>query len=211
MTVFPNGIAGEWNVFSPAAARSDPDADSAFITQLVANLVERGVADPKRVYLGGISNGGIMTLRLACDAPELFAAVGVVLASLAERDGQDCHLAKPMPLVMINGTADTVVPYAGGRTAAGLQVWGTDRTVAFFRQLDGCTGSPQRTEMQQPAWSATPPIIVSSWSDCSGAPVILYSVIGGGHDAPGKSGSAGRFSVSQTFWNFFRDKTASNN
>ena len=211
VTVFPNRISGEWNVFSPAAGQSDLDADTTFIKQLVASLVERGIADPKRIYLGGISNGGIMTLRMACAAPELFAAVGVILASMAEPAGQDCHLSKPMPLLMINGTADTVVPYAGGKTAAGLQIWGTDRTVAFFRQLDGCTGAPERTEMQKSAWSDAPPIVVSRWSDCSGAPVVLYSVIGGGHDAPGGPGSRGAFKVSQTFWNFFRDKTASNN
>ena len=62
----------------------------------MADLVRRGVADPNRIYLSGISNGGVMALRLACDTPELFAAVGVFLASMPDYAGQYCHPSKPM-------------------------------------------------------------------------------------------------------------------
>lgn len=211
VTVFPNGIAGEWNVFPPGFPNRirAVGADTAFIKQLVANLVSQGIADPHRVYLAGVSFGGFMTLRMACVEPRLFAAVGVVLASMPAADGQACRLSKPLPLVMINATADRTVPYAGGTTRAGFAVWGTDRTLAFFRKLNGCDGAAQRSEVPQPELGRTPPIIVDRWTRCSGAPVVLYSVIGGGHRAPrgGEMGMDG-FSTAQALWDFFRDKKA---
>jgi polyhydroxybutyrate depolymerase len=220
VTVFPDGVGGMWNVFPPGVhypiasygGRFGSAADTTFLKQLVGDLVARGVSDPNRIYLGGISYGGFMTLRMACVAPELFAAIGVVSASMPGPDGQDCHPTKPLPLVMINGTADPIVPYAGGRTRAGFEVWGTDRTLAFFRQLNGCGGGALRSELPQPDWSDMPPIVVNRWTICSGAPVVLYSVIGGGHRAPGGRGpgTGDGFSTAQTMWDFFRDKTAHN-
>jgi polyhydroxybutyrate depolymerase len=216
VTVFPNGIAGEWNVFPPGVPNPVQaiGADTEFIKQLVTDLVARGIADPNRIFMSGISFGGFMTLRMACVAPELFAAIGVVLASMPDADGQDCHPSKPLPLVMVNGTADRTVPYAGGRTPAGFGVWGTDRTLAFFRQLNGCNGAAQRSEIPQSEWSDMPPIVVDRWTRCSGAPIVLYSVIGGGHHAPGAGGAGrgmGGFSTAETLWDFFRDKKANIN
>jgi polyhydroxybutyrate depolymerase len=216
VTVLPEGLNGEWNVF-PAGFRDRSGAytngaDTAFIKQLVADLVHRGISDPNRIYLGGISNGGLMALRMACDAADLFAAVGVFLASMPDFTGQDCHPSRPIPLLMVNGTADPIIPYYGGNTAAGLKVWGTERTITFFRQLNGCTMAPRRTQMAQSDWGGAPSVVVDRWTGCSGAPIVLYSVVGGGHRAPGgPGGGMGGFSASQTLWDFFRDKTAANN
>lgn len=216
VTVLPNGLGGQWNVFPPGARGTFPwmarggsaiSVDTGFIKQLVADLIARQIADPNRIYIGGVSNGGIMALRMVCDAPGLFAAVGVVSASMPDYGGQDCHPPKPLPLVMINGTADDIVPYAGGATPAGLKVWGTNCTLAFFQKLNGCGGAAQRSLLQQPTWRAMPLIVVDRWSDCSGAPLVLYSVVGGGHEDAGGRGAGGGFSTAQTLWDFFRDKT----
>lgn len=213
VTVFPNGIAGEWNVFPPSAASPIPaiGADTAFMKELVANLVRRGIADPNRIYMSGISFGGFMTLRMACVAPELYAAIGVVSASMPDLDGRDCHPSKPLPLVMVNGTADRTVPYTGGRTPGGLGVWGTDRTLTFFRKLNGCNGAAQHSQIPQSEWSDMPPVVVDRWTGCTGAPIVLYTIIGGGHRAPGVGASGrgmGGFSTAEALWDFFRDKKA---
>jgi polyhydroxybutyrate depolymerase len=216
VTVLPNGIDGEWNVFPPGfrdrTGRSTNGTDSAFIKQLVDDLVHRGIADPRRIYLGGISNGGLMALRMACDAPELFAAIGVFLASMPANTGQDCHPSRPMPLLMMNGTADQVVPYNGGITAGGLKVWGTERTITFFRQLNGCNMEPKRSNTGQSDYGGMESVVVDRWTACSGAPIVLYSVVGGGHRQPGGAGGGmGGSSAAQTLWDFFHDKSAANN
>ena len=82
VTVLPDGLGGEWNVFPPGfrdrSGLFTNGADNTFIKQLLAESAShRGVADPNRIYLSGISNGGVMAFRMACDAPELFAAIGV--------------------------------------------------------------------------------------------------------------------------------------
>jgi polyhydroxybutyrate depolymerase len=211
VTVFPNAVGGIWNIFPPGTRnpfgrRGD---DTGFIQELVANLVARGIADPDRIYISGISFGGFMALRMACTAPHLFAAVGVALASMPSADGVECHPSKPLPLVMIAGTADTTVPYAGGRTHAGFGIWGTDRTLAFFRRLNGCSQDEERSEIPLPERDQTQRIVVRRWNHCTGAPVLLYSVIGGGHRAPRsmEPGVEG-FTTAQAMWEFFRDKTA---
>jgi polyhydroxybutyrate depolymerase len=215
VTVYPNGLGGAWNVFPSGFhdrnGASTSGADTAFIEQLVADLVQRGIADPNRVYLSGVSNGGLMALRLACDAPELFAAIGVLLASMPDYAARGCHPSKPIPLLMVNGTADPIMPYGGGKTAAGLKVWGTERTITFFRELNGCAMAPKRSEIAQSDWRGTRPIVVDRWTGCSGAPIVLYSVVGGGHRAPGGPGMGEGFSTAQTLWDFFHDKSAGHN
>jgi polyhydroxybutyrate depolymerase len=211
VTVFPNAVAGIWNIF-PAGARNPfgrGSDDTEFIQKLVTSLVARGIADPNRIYISGISFGGFMALRMACVAPHLFAAVGVALASMPSADGVECHPSKPLPLVMIAGTADTTVPYAGGETRAGFGIWGTDRTLAFFRRLNGCSQEEERSEIPLPEWGQTLPIKVHRWNHCTGAPVLLYSVVGGGHRAPRsmEPGAEG-FTTAEAMWDFFRDKTA---
>ena len=153
VTVLPDGLGGEWNVFPPGfrdrSGLFTNGADNTFIKQLVADLVHRGVADPKphlserhlEWRRDGIAHG------MRCT--ELFAAIGVFLASMPDYAGQDCHPTKPIALMMVNGTADPIMPYDGGSTAAGLKVWGTERTLTFFRKLNGCTMAPKRSEMRQ--------------------------------------------------------------
>jgi len=87
-----------------------------FLRQLVAWLMGHGIADPAQVYLAGMSNGGMMTLRMLCEAAELFAGAGT-LANMPAGIGDGCRPKKPLPIVVLNGTADPLVPYGVfGRT-----------------------------------------------------------------------------------------------
>jgi polyhydroxybutyrate depolymerase len=85
--------------------------DLAFFRRLVAELVERGYADPARVFLAGHSNGGAMTFRLGAELGELFAALAPVAAA--------CWVPAPMPkipraTIAIAGTVDPFLPLGGG-------------------------------------------------------------------------------------------------
>ena len=118
--VFPEGRAGRWNHLPPGkeatafAELAFKDAGGAlddvkFLKLLVADLVRRGVSDPKRIYLAGRSAGGLMTLRMACEDARLFAGIGLLIAGMSEPAGAVCRPAKPLPVLMLNGTADQLI------------------------------------------------------------------------------------------------------
>jgi polyhydroxybutyrate depolymerase len=210
VAVFPQSLAGgTWNIYPPGKEppgflqRSQetgglPD-DVAFLKALVADLVQRGVSDPKRIYLAGTSNGGFMTLRMICVDAGTFAAIGLLISGMPEPTGADCRPAKPIPAVMIRGTADQVVPHGGGLMRT-LSIWPTDRLVDFLRKLDNCVEPAQQSILpgQLPK-----KVEIESSVKCSGGPVVLYRVVGGGHDIPPLPNAA------QLLLEFFRDKVRS--
>ena len=99
VVVYPDTLPGKWWNAFPAGyvpeAKTEGERrqfgttdDVAFVKALVADLVRQGVADPKRVYLGGISFGGLMAMRIVCSAPEMFAAVGIIYSSMPDATGR---------------------------------------------------------------------------------------------------------------------------
>ena len=152
--VFPQSRANVWNRFlpgkeSPRAIElfskfGGPPNDRGFLKSLIADLVRRGISDPARIYLAGISNGGFMTLQMFCSEGGLLAGIGLVVSSMTEAIGEECQPAKPLPMLVLNGTADEAVPYRGGAVAPlpgqsiTLSVWSTDRLLFHFRKLNGC-------------------------------------------------------------------------
>src|SRR5262245_61714363 len=218
--VFPEGRAGRWNHLPPGkeatafAELAFKDAGGAlddvkFLKLLVADLVRRGVSDPKRIYLVGRSAGGLMTLRMACEDAKLFAGIGLLIASMSEPLGTVCRPAKPLAVLMLNGSADQVVPYGGG-TVAGLDgtpgrgvfaVWPAERLVEFFRRLNGCTDPVQLSVV---AVQSRQEIYLERSAGCTGAPIEFYRVAGGGHTA-----NPTGLDASQALLTFFSGKPAS--
>src|SRR5262249_22545487 len=89
--------------------------DVAVLRRLALDPVGRVVAGPDRIYVAGVSNGGMMALRLVCEGADFVAGIGSIIASMPAATGADCRPARPVPIVMFNGTADKLVPYDGGR------------------------------------------------------------------------------------------------
>ena len=84
--IYPDGLDQAWadlRAGEERAGRGPPKGtdDVAFITKLVEKYVADGVADPKRVYITGISNGGAMTMMLVCARADLFAAAASVMTN----------------------------------------------------------------------------------------------------------------------------------
>lgn len=207
LTVFPEAIAGLWNFFPPGKETSQyvqffqrhgglPD-DVAFLKALVADLVRNGQSDPRRVYLAGRSLGGAMVLRLACVDADNFAAIGLLISAMPDATGSDCQPHKPVPVLMINGTSDHVLPYRGERSAQGDILWSTERLFTFFNGLNGCAEPAQpSTQTDQ----HTQNVVIERSTRCAGGPVVLYRIVGGGHEIPAA------LKASQTLLDFFRDK-----
>ncbi|HXX61778.1 MAG TPA: PHB depolymerase family esterase [Candidatus Sulfotelmatobacter sp.] len=174
VVVYPDGISKAWNGGTCCGVPEQEGVDDVgFIRDLVA-AVEAGLPiDPARVYATGISNGGIMAYRLACET-DLFAAVGPDSATQLV----PCAGATPTSVIAIHGLADTRVPYAGGMGSGVGHVDGpaVPAVLAGWRAIDDCT-APSTT---------TAGAVTTSLAACSrGRAVELITVAGAGHQWPG--------------------------
>jgi polyhydroxybutyrate depolymerase len=167
----------------------------------------------------GVSNGGMMTYRIACEAPGIFAAYAAVIANLPSGLSEDCRLRSGAPFLIINSTDDPVIPWEGGdiNRWSRDEVLSTADTVAFWRQRNGCSEKSQAKPLPDRDGSDGSSVVAERFADCrSGAPVVLLTVEGGGHLPPGAQirnrpmlrsmlGEANQdISAADVSWKFFR-------
>src|SRR5262245_55518496 len=136
LVTYPQGRFNSWNAggcCGQAAAQNIDDM--VFIRAMVAVIAAEGNVDPRRVYVTGLSNGGAMTQRLACQAADLFAAAAPMAFPIPFNPLALCQPSRPIPVLMFMGLTDALVPYASA--APSFQYW---------RTFDGCVGtSPDET------------------------------------------------------------------
>ncbi len=134
LVVYPDGWRNAWNA---KLCCGNPELDDvAFIRAVVAAVVAQANIDSRRVYVTGLSNGGAMTQRLACDAADLFAAAAPMAFPLADKPATGCQPARSIPVLTVMGLTDMLVRYDGGfGSAAG--------TFDYWHDVDACTdGAP---------------------------------------------------------------------
>lgn len=150
-----------------------PDVDDpGFVRRLQDILVQRFNADPKRLYASGMSNGGFFTSKMACDN-DRFAAYVAVAGQLS--DPGSCSPGRHVPIVMIHGDGDFVVPYSTVRPA-----------LDFWTRNNGCGGRTVATDLPDIAPDDNTTVVRHDYPDCpADGPVILYQIKGGGHNWPG--------------------------
>ena len=193
VAVFPDGQNQQWNFFLPGKeldfyvkamkASGGVADDGAFLKALIVDLVQRGIADPLRIYIAGKSNGSLLALRMICTDANLFAGAALLATGMPETLGADCHPPRPIPVLMIKGTKDEMMPYAGGlvEPSETVRVWSTDKLVGFFQQLDSDTGAPQSSVLSRKVPNF---VQIDQWANCPGIPLTVYRVIDGPHIAP---------------------------
>lgn len=185
--IYPVGLKRRWN-----DGRTDADGqplhdvdDLGFLRALIARLAAEGLIDPDRVYFAGASNGGAMTLRVICEAPELAAGAAVVIMNLPE--GLECRDGPPVPLLLIEGTADPLVPFEGGPVSfLGFErgrVYSARETAARFAARNGC-GAFEEIPLTDHYPDDGTRVRLHAYRGCS-APLLQYLVQGGGHTWPG--------------------------
>ncbi|NLT73576.1 MAG: hypothetical protein GXX94_05190 [Chloroflexi bacterium] len=198
-----------WRVGGPVPSRTDPAPDIAFITNLIDHLGKAYAIDPARVYANGLSNGGGLCYVLACERPELFAAVGMIAGAYLHRCTERLD-RRPVPAVVFHGTDDRIVPYQGGIAGmARVRFPSIPQWVERLARRNGIRTSPRPLPAQGD---------VQGLHYGSGATEILfYTVKGGGHTWPGGSGPlsarAGyrtpHIDATRVMWDFFRRHTLS--
>lgn len=175
VVAYPDGLQRAWDAGAGCCGVPGRDQvdDVAFIAAVVSDVRRHLAVDPSRIFATGISNGGMMDERLACDTA-LFAAIGPDSATLLG----PCPHPAPISVIQIHGTADTKVPFDGGRGDGSAHIDGPSvpSVVAGWRRTDEC-----------PAPTITVSGVVStSTASCpSGRAVELIAISGAGHQWPG--------------------------
>jgi len=210
IVVYPNGTGRRpdrlltWNGGRCCAYALEQNVDDVgFVRALLTDLGTVANVDTQRIYATGMSNGAIMSYRLACELGDVIAAIGPVAAT---QNLDACTPARPVPVLHIHGDADRHAPYAGGvgaESLVGIPFEPVETTIDFWVQQNGCAASPQVTQNDS--------IRHTVYSGCrQDAAVELYTVVGGGHAWPGgQPGWRGgdvpttELDASQVIWNFF--------
>jgi polyhydroxybutyrate depolymerase len=191
--IFPEGLNRAWADLRPDSKRagrapSKGTDDVAFIVRLIGKYVADGTADPKRIYVTGLSNGGAMTMTLTCARADLFAAAASVIMNLTEESAGACHPQRPVPMLIMNGTIDPLIPYRGGKGTSRFAVkgfWSTEKTLAFWRRLNGCEAQDAAVTDLDDRDQSDQSTVTQISSHCPpGHDVVLYRVNGGGHRMP---------------------------
>ena len=202
LVTYPNGtsrsgLAPTWNAGACCGyAQTNKVDDVGFLRALIDKLEHDYPVDPKRIFVTGISNGGMMSYRLACELADRVAAIAPVEGA----QDIECRPSQPVSVLVFHGTADVLVPYNGGTTPFQIGPKRTDTsvssTVAFWVKQDGCSTTPERKETKQ--------LRVDTYTGCKdGTGVTLYTIRGGHHMWPGTRLSRNDVPATDIMWSFF--------
>ena len=195
------GFLFTWNAGTCCGfARDQRVDDVGFIRAMIGAIRSKYSIDPRRIYATGISNGGMLSYRLACEASDLIAAIGVVSGA---QTVPNCRPSSPVSVIHFHGTADQNVPLLGG-----IGPKGYDKApkppimdaINFWAKYDGA-GAPQ---------SSTSGNVRKDVYHGSRGDVVLYVITGGGHSWPGGERMmealdppSQDISATPTIWQFF--------
>lgn len=221
IVVYPQGVGRSWNdgrVTTVSQAHRDNVDDVAFFDAMLERINRDYRVDPRRIFVTGISNGGIFAHFLAAHRSDKIAAIAPVAAGIANPFHEQFQPTHAVSVLMIQGTDDRFVPYDGGPILPGSRedrgkVISTQEAASLWVKANGC--QPDATEELLPDRDPNDGCRVRAlrWSSCrDGSAVWLYRVEGGGHTWPGGIQYLPRAIVgrvthdidSQNIWEFFR-------
>ena len=212
VVVYPNGtsrvsddILLTWNGGTCCGYAQEKNVDdTGFVRAILADLQPLVNIDAKRIYAAGMSNGGILSQRLACEAADLFAAIAPVAGTL---NFPSCSPAQPVSVIEFHGTDDRHLPYDGGvgpESLAGVDFASVKDSIDFWLNFDGCPAAPQTETFAD--------IQNDIYASCAnGTAVELYTILGGRHAWPGSDGPGWpggdlptqSISATDLIWEFF--------
>lgn len=221
VVAFPNGYSklpggrfATWNAGGCCGdARDRGSDDVGFARAVVAAVQARYKTDPARVFATGMSNGGMLAHRLACEAADVFRAVAAVAGTDATAN---CTPSRPIAVLHIHARDDTHVLFNGGAgpdafrdTSKVMAFISVPQTVARWVQRDSCTAPPQRTLDKPGAYCET-------YRGCAGdVQVQLCVTETGGHSWPGsgaqrrgKAAASTALDANDVIWRFFEASTS---
>jgi polyhydroxybutyrate depolymerase len=215
ITVYPDAINGNWNYGFGALASSD---DLAFMDALITYFETNYFTNPFRIYVAGFSEGGFLAFRLACERAEVITAIATVASAMPTGLVESCKPLRHVPVLMINGKNDPLLPWDGHEIVSATgQKQGDRLSVPETYRAWAAINNIHTVDYQQPytglrldstwAWSTTA-------KAADGADVTLYTIYQGGHSWPGGTqylpkqaiGNTSTINASTIIWQFFISK-----
>lgn len=207
LVVHPNGtndLTGTryWNAFVNSGAVDDV----AFIDELIDRLSANYNIDQSKIFSTGMSNGGFMSYKLACELDNRIAKIASVTGSMNSTLLTNCTPSGPVPVMQIHGTSDPTVAYDGSPGVAGIE-----DVVDKWVMINNCDTTPVVVDIPDINTSdnCTAQRFTYANGD-NGSEVILYKITNGGHtwpnaiiDLPGNNTNRD-FDASKVIWEFFK-------
>lgn len=211
----PGGFLQTWNAGLFPGELSKKNADDVKYLGKVLDDVESAVnVDKKRIFVTGLSNGAMMSYRLASEMSDRIAAIAPVAGTMAVEKYEP---KRPISVLHFHGTKDTFVPYNGPANKkdapAYLRFRSVDETIKICVKANGCEETPKETEIEKNADKIK--VIRKEYGKGNeGAEVTLYVIENGGHTWPGMTFGLGLLGLStnninanEVMWEFFRRHT----
>ncbi len=215
MVVYPAGIDRHWNDDRDSQTLPKQE-DVKFISAVIDDIQKIYNIDLQRIYATGISNGGFMTQRLACELSDRITAFASVASTMAAPLSSNCQPKSPRSIVMINSPDDRIIPWNGGTMTKGEggTILSVPQTIDLWRTKSRCDRHPQ---ISSPIISNAPndgtQVKIARYGNCLGKNEIsLVTIAGGGHTWPGGFNqpriivgtTSNQLDASSFIWSFFQ-------
>jgi polyhydroxybutyrate depolymerase len=224
IVVYPDGFEKHWNDGRKNVSWQEGNVtidDVGFLCTLIDMLLVEFDLDAERVFCCGISNGGQMSYRLACERTDKLAGIATVVSSLSEDLVAGCEPSGPLPVFMTVGTDDPLVPFEGGEIQLFNNTYGqvisVNETVDYWVTNNDCDDNPVISYLPDP--DPTDGVRVRTELYGNGdneTQVLLYVMEGGGHTWPGgpqyfRESIIGKtcydFDACEAIWKFFQESS----
>lgn len=214
IVVFPNGTGrnervGTWNAGGCCAYAMNNDSDDVgFVKAVIDDVSKTHRVNPRRIYVTGMSNGGMLAHKIAIALSDRLAGAAVVAGALF---GNEQAPANPVPMLIMHGEKDQIVGFDGGLSPTELVARSQSApfksaqyAADFWRGANGCSAAPQAL--------STGDVTVETSASCrSGSEVVFYRLASANHVWPGTESTAvmiennryDEINATDVIWSFF--------
>ena len=207
MVGYPQGFDKRWSDGRTTSARGIDDI--SFFQEIIDMVKKNKIA--KKVYIVGISNGGLMAQRIACELSASIDGVATVAATMAKNTLESCFPSHSIPVLRIHGNKDKFIPFQGGEMPFGMKgkVASHQELDNLWSRVNNCNGDWKITRISNRNNDGTTSQVKSKSCEKK---VEMIEIKNGGHTWPGSSVkqpvlllglTSFDFKASEKIWEFF--------
>jgi len=184
LIVYPNGLEGHWNDGRGTTHKKVFPNDVLFFKKIIQDLAGFSTKiNTARLFIAGISNGGLMSFKMACEESKLFRGIATVVANLPKNLIETCKPKKSIALMTINGLGDPLVPFHGGSIGKNHgAVASFSDTLKIFLKVNECVGPTKVRKLPTLVDDGTS-VSLATFQNCK-EPITSFLIAGGGHGWP---------------------------